>query len=182
MKSFLINLMIAVSLGLCVLIWFQWKRETVNQQARQTLTDRLHDRDEKIQSQDGLIRTTQAEVVRLDTLKKEMTEQIKSNNVQIVALDKDLDRTKADNEAKTKQLAAYKDALDRANEAIKKQNEDVARQNEELKKVADDRNELAKKYNKAVGEFNDLAAKWNTLQDQLAKAATNAPPAGTKTK
>ena len=182
MKNFLINLMVVLSLGLCILIWFQWKRETVNQQSRQTLTDRLHERDEKIQSQDGLIRTTQAEVVRLDALKKELTEQVKSNNVQIVSLDKDLDRNKAENEVKTKQLAAYKEALDRANEAIKKQNEDVARQNEELKKVADDRNELAKKYNKAVGEFNELAAKWNMLQDQLAKAATNAPPPAPKTK
>lgn len=176
MKNFLINLMVVLSLGLCVLIWFQWKRETINQQSRQTLTDRLHDRDEKIQSQDGLIRTTQAEVVRLDTLKKDMTEQIKSNNLQIVSLTKDLDRNKADNEVKTKQLAAYKEALDRANESIQKQNEDVARQNEQLKKVAEERDEIVKKYNKAVTEFNELASKWNALQEQLAKAATNAPP------
>ena len=177
MKNFLTNLMIVLSLGLCGLIWFQWQRETVNRQQMQVMADRTHDRDEKIQSLDGLIRITQTEVTRLDSLKKELTEQVKSSTVQIVTLNKELDRTKSDNEVKTKQLAAYKDALDRANDAIKKQNEDVTRQNEDLKRVAEERNEMALKFNKVATEFNELAAKWNTLQEQLAQAATNAPPA-----
>ncbi len=168
--------MIVLSLGLCGLIWFQWQRETVNRQQMQMMADRTRHRDGKIQSLDDLVRITQTEVTRLDSLKKELIEQVKSNTVQIVTLDNELDRTKSDNEVKTKQLVAYKEALDRANDAIKKQNEDVTRQNEELKKVAEERNEMALKFNKVATEFNELAAKWNTLQEQLAKAATNAPP------
>lgn len=175
MKNFLTNLMIVLALGLCLLIWFQWQRETGNRQQIQTLTDRVHDRDEKIQSQDGLLKSVQAEVTRLDGLKKDLTEQVKSNRVDIVNLDKELDRLKNSDEVKTKQIEAYKDALDRANEAIKKQNEDIKIQNQQIAKVAEERNELAKKYNKVVTDFNELANKWNALQAQLA-AATNAPP------
>jgi uncharacterized membrane-anchored protein YhcB (DUF1043 family) len=46
-----------------------------------------------------------------------------------------------------------------------------------MAKLAADRNEVVKKFNKMAADYNDLAAKWNTQQEELAKAATNAPPA-----
>ena len=173
MRNFLTNLLIAVALGLCVLIWFQWVREGHSRQEIQKLTDKVHDRDEAIQGLQGTIRRTEAEVTRLDGLKNQLTATLKTNRQEILTLTKDLDKANTDLEQQAKQVDAYKDALERANESIKKQNEDVKRQNEEMKKLAEERNEIVTKYNKVVADFNELANKWNALQENLSK--TNAP-------
>jgi len=173
MRNFLTNLLIAVSLCLCVLIWFQWVREGRTRHKLQALTDTVHDRDETIQGIRGTVKRYEAEISRLDGLKNQLTATVRSNRQEIVSLTGDLDKTKTDLERQTRQVEAYKDALDRANESINKQNEDVKRQNEEMKKMAEERNEIVAKYNKVVGDFNDLATKWNTLQESLSK--TNAP-------
>lgn len=174
MRNILTNLLIAVSLGLCVLIWFQWVREGHSRQTIQKLTDTIHDKDEALQNLQGVVRQTQAEVARLEQRKNELTALVASNRLEIAQLTRDLDRANTELEQKARQLEAYKDALERANESIRKQNEDIKRQNEDLKQLGEERNEIVSKYNKIVAEFNDLAEKWNALQEML---KTN-PPAG----
>lgn len=175
MKNFLTNLLIGISLCLCVLIWFQWLREGHMRQKVQALTDTIHDRDEAIQNLQAASRGDRAEISRLDGLKNELTATVKTTRLEIAKLTKDMERANAEIEKQLKQVDAYKDALERANESIKKQNDDIKRQNEEMKTLADERNEVVTKFNKVVADFNDLAAKWNALQETLSK--TNAPPA-----
>ncbi len=178
MKNFLQNLLILFALCLCALIAFQWDRETKLQQDRQRLTDTIHDKLEAIQTLQGQLKRTEDEVKRLDKLKNELTETVKSNRVEIVELKRDLEKASAEVERNAKQIDVYKTALDKANENIKKQNEDIKTQNEEMKKLADERNDAVVKFNKLVGEYNDLAKKWNDLQNSL--SATNAPAAPKK--
>lgn len=173
MRNVLTNLLIAVALGLCALLFYQWVREGHSRQNIQKLTDVIHDRDETIQGLQQTIKRDEAEITRLDGLKNQLTATLKTNRQEILTLTKDLDKANAEVDRQTKQLDAYKDALERANESIKKQNEDVKNQNEEMKKLADERNEIVTKYNKVVADFNDLANKWNALQESLSK--TNAP-------
>jgi len=45
-----------------------------------------------------------------------------------------------------------------------------------LKKLVDDRNETVRKFNAMASNYNALASNWNKLQEDIAKAATNAPP------
>lgn len=182
MRTFLVNLMIALSLGLCVLIWFQWLREGRSQASIQALTDEQQNLKEKLQGLESNLKNTQAEVVRLDDLKKQLQEQVKTNVAFAFSLMNTNDALRRESETRGRQLTAYKEAIDEANAAIKRQNEDVERQNKEIKRLADERNEIAQKYNKAVTDFNELADKWNKLNSDLAAAAaaaaaaTNAPP------
>jgi len=175
MKSFLQNLLIFFALALCALISFQWVRETELRKQVQGLTDTIHDKMEAIQGLQGNVKQDEAEIQRLDGIKNQLTQTVKSNDVQISTLVRSLEKATNDVERAEKQIGAFKDALDRANDNIKLQNDNIKKQNEEMAKLAEDRNEVVKKFNKMAQDYNDLAAKWNKQQEELAKAATNAP-------
>ena len=175
MKNTLVNLLIAISLGLCALITVQWHREGKAREKAQKLTDTIYNRDERIQTFQGDVKRLEAEVVRLDKLKNDLTETVKTNKLDLARLVKDIERANGETERQLKQVDKYKEALESVNAAITKQNEDVKRQNEDLKQLAAERNDSVQKYNKVVAEFNDLAKKWNQVQETLSKMGTNAP-------
>jgi len=177
MKNFLQSLLIFFALALCGLIAFQWVRETELRREIQRLTDTVHDKSQAIIDLDNRLRHDEEEIKRLDGLKNELTATVKSNNLEIARLDKDLEKANAENQRKDKQIEVYKEALNTANENIKKQNEEMRAQNEEMKKLAEERNEIVKKFNKIAADYNELAGKWNKQQEDIAaKNATNAPP------
>ena len=175
MKNFLQNLLIFFSLCLCALMVFQWVRETRLNKKAQALSDTDHDKTEAIQSLQGMVRRDEDEIKRLDALKNQLTATVKSNQLDIAKLSKDLDKAEAANEKSLKQIEIYKEALQTANEGIKKQNEDIKKQNEEMKTLAEERNEMVRKFNSMATNYNDLATKWNKQQETLGKPATNAP-------
>jgi chromosome segregation ATPase len=176
MKAFLQNLLIFFALSLCAMISYQWVVETDLRKQVQGLSDTVHDKLENIQSLQSNVKRDEGEIVRLDGLKTALTQTVKSNDLQISALVKAVEKATNEVERQEKQMEVYKGALDSANENIKKQNDDIKTQNEEMAKLAADRNEVVKKFNKMAADYNDLAAKWNKQQEELAKAATNAPP------
>ena len=175
MKAFLQNLLIFFALSLCALISFQWVRETDLRKQVQALTDTVHDKMENIQGLQSTVKHDESEIVRLDGLKNLLTKTVKSNDLQITSLVRAVEKATNEVDRAEKQIEVYKGALESANENIKKQNEDIKTQNEEMAKLAADRNEIVKKFNKIAADYNDLAAKWNKQQEELAKAATNAP-------
>lgn len=162
------------------MISFQWVRETDLRKHVQSLTDTIHDKMENIQGLQSAVKHDETEIVRLDGLKNSLTQTVKSNNLQISTLVRAVEKATNDVERAEKQIDVYKNALDTANDNIKKQNDDIKTQNEEMAKLAADRNEVVKKFNKMAADYNDLAAKWNKQQEELAKAATNAPPKTSK--
>jgi chromosome segregation ATPase len=175
MKNFLQNLLIFFSLCLCGLIAFQWVRETGLRKDLQARVDDLHNKMEAIQGLQSNLKQDEAEIKRLDGLKNQLTETVKSNQVQIAELNKDLEKTTRELDTSQKQIEAYKEAIAKANQNIIKQNDEINKQNEEMKKLADDRNDAVKKFNKMATDFNELVGKWNKQQEDLAKQATNAP-------
>jgi septal ring factor EnvC (AmiA/AmiB activator) len=177
MKNFLQNLLIFFALCLCGLIAFQWVRETDLRKEIQKLNDTVHDKSQAIIDLEARLRHDEEEIKRLDGLKNELTATVKSNNLEIARLGKDLEKANVENQRKDKQIEVYKEAINTANENIKKQNEEMKAQNEEMKKLAEDRNEVVKKFNQMAGEYKDLVEKWNKQQDEIAaRNATNAPP------
>jgi hypothetical protein len=44
-----------------------------------------------------------------------------------------------------------------------------------MKKLAEERNQMVVKYNEMATNYNALTTKWNKQQEDLARAATNAP-------
>ncbi|HWV99503.1 MAG TPA: hypothetical protein VNZ64_07380 [Candidatus Acidoferrum sp.] len=176
MRTFLQNLLIFFALCLCGLIAFQWVRETDLRRDLQKLTDTVQDKTEAIQNLQASVKRDDLEIQRLDGLKTQLTQTVKTNEAQIASLNKEL--TKATNSLdRAEKLAAnYKDAFEKANENVKAANANIEAQKAELAKVADERNEIVKKFNKITTDYNDLANKWNTQQQELMKSATNAPP------
>ncbi|MSU57184.1 MAG: hypothetical protein EXS35_03205 [Pedosphaera sp.] len=173
MKNPLQTLLIVLALSLCALCVYQWHVEAGLRTNIQKREDVQHDLKESIQALQADVKRNNEEIKRLDGLKNELTETVKSNKTQIAKMMKDLEKGDLEVEKGLKIIEAHKAALAQANEAIKKQNEDVKKQNEDMKKLSDDRNEAVVKYNKLITEFNELAQKWNDAQ----AAATNAPPA-----
>jgi chromosome segregation ATPase len=175
MKAFLQNLLIFFALSLCALISYQWVRETDLRKQVQGLNDTVHDKMENIQNLQSSVKHDEGEIVRLDGIKTSLTQTVKSNDLQIFTLVRTVDKATNEIDRAEKQIEVYKGALETANESIKKQNDDIKAQNVEMSKLADDRNEVVKKFNKMAADYNDLANKWNKQQEELAKAATNAP-------
>jgi chromosome segregation ATPase len=175
MKTFLQNLLIFFALALCALVAYQWVVETRLRVDVQKLTDTVHDKMENIQNLNSTVKLHENEIQRLDGIKNMLTQTVKSNDVQIAGLFKDLEKATNQLEHAERQMAAYKDALDRANESIKTQNDEVKKQNEEMAKLVEDRNEVVKKFNKMAADYNDLASKWNKQQEEIMKEATNKP-------
>jgi chromosome segregation ATPase len=175
MKNFLQNLLIFLSFCLCVLIAFQWTRETQLRKDVQGLTDTIHDRSESIQALEHNLKQTSDEVKRLDDIKTKLTQTLKSNDVQLLSLNKEVDKTKGELDRCQAQVDAYKVAVERANDNIKAQNENIKKQNEEMLRLAEERNVVVSNFNKVAKDYNELADRWNKQQEELAAiAATNA--------
>src|SRR6266568_6967674 len=130
MKNFLQNLLIFFALCLCALIAFQWVRETELRRNIQKLTDTVHDKAEAIQSLQGTVKRDEADIQALESLRSQLTATVKSNQVDIARLTKDLEKADAENEKNRQQVQIYKDALLTANDNIKTQNENIKKQNE----------------------------------------------------
>src|SRR5215472_9101944 len=93
MKNFLQNLLIFFALCLCGLIAFQWVRETDLRKGLQDLTNQVHDKAQAVVNLEAEVRTDQNQIQRLDTQRKQLSQTIKSNDLQIANLSKDLDKT-----------------------------------------------------------------------------------------
>jgi chromosome segregation ATPase len=177
MKNFLQNLLIGFALALCVLVAFQWHREAKLRQELQTLTDDIQKQREAVLALDGAVKRGEAEILRLDGLKNQLNDVVKTNKAEITKLKADLQKSDVEFTRMTKQIDDYKTVMEKANANIKQQNDSITTQNEEMKKLATERNEVVVKFNKMAEEYNDLVKKWNEQQEQLGKNAPPAPPA-----
>ena len=175
MKNLLQNLLIFFSLCLCGMMIFQWVRETRLNKQVQALTTTVGEKSQTIVDLQATVRRDEDEIKRLDGLRTQLTAMVKSNQIDIANLTKELDKAQAESEKNLRQSEIYKEALQTANESIKKQNEDIKKQNAEMKTLADERNEMVRKFNSMATNYNDLATQWNKQQETLGKGATNRP-------
>jgi chromosome segregation ATPase len=174
MKAFLQNLLIFCSLCLCGLIAFQWIRETKMHQALQKDEDVIHDKSERIQNLEQTVKRIEDDNRRLDALQKQLTEIVKSNNVEIAQLNKDLKTLKVENDKNLKQAEAYKEAYKIATNNVGKANEQIETLNAEVRKLMLQQNGLVAKLNGMVTNLNPLttmingmATDWSHRGDQM---------------
>ena len=175
MQKFLSNLLIFCALSLCALCAFQWVRESHLRSEIADLKRTIYQKLEVIQNLEAQLKRSEAEVMRLDSLRVELTGIIKTNKEEIQSLTKYSEKLEKDIEANKAQIAVYKDALDKANANIKKQNEDIKKQNEDMKQLSADRNATVEKYNKVVEQYNELAKQFEKFQQDVAKQQPNKP-------
>lgn len=171
MKQFLTNLLIVFALALCGLNAVQWVREAHLRARVESLNKTILEKEESILNLQGTLKRSEAEVERLDALKTELTEALKTNRLAVANLTKQVSRLEKDIEIHTNQLEVYKSAIETANQRIKKQNDDIKKQNEEMKQLGEERNAGVVKFNKLVEQYNDLVKQFNQYQEEVAKAA-----------
>ena len=181
MQKFLTNLLIFFALGLCALCVFQWVRESRLRGEVAELHHSVFLKLGAIQNLETQVKQTKEEVLRLDSLRAELSGIIKTNKEEIQNLTKYSEKLEKEIEADKAQIAIYKEAVEKANENIKRQNEDIKRQNEQMKQLASDRNATVEKYNKLVEQYNDLVKQFEKFQEDAAKAAAQ-PNKGTEKK
>jgi len=174
MKNFLQNLLIFLALCLCGLIAYQWVRETDLHKRLQDLTTSVHDKTEAILKLEADVRHQRDEIQRLDTQRKELAQTVKSNDVQIAKLSKELEKTSNDLQKTEQGLQTYKDAYHRTSENLTNANLTITEQNARMKKMADDAKEVVTKYKDLFTKYEELVDKWNKQQTELAKQSTNA--------
>jgi len=171
MQKFLSNLLIFFALSLCALCVFQWVRESRLRSEVAELHHSVFLKLDAIQNLETQLKQTKEEVLRLDSLRVELSGMVKTNKEEILNLTKYSDKLEKEIEADKAQIAIYKEAVEKANENIKRQNEDIKKQNEQMKQLASDRNATVEKYNKLVEQYNDLVKQFEKFQEDAAKAA-----------
>ncbi len=177
MKNFLQNLLIFFALCLCALISFQWVRDTKQVAELQLKQNRIDDLSQANTNLTADLRRARDDIARLSGLRDELSAMLKSNNVQIASLSKQVETNTIEIERDQKQIEVYRDALEKANANIVKQNESIETQNAQLRRLAEERNLFIEGYNHVAARFNELGQDWNSMAAALSKGATNASPA-----
>jgi len=173
MKNFLQNLLIFFALCLCGLCGFQWVRETDLRKNVQHLTDTVQDESQAITNLQGEVRTDEAEIRRLDALKNELNDTVKSNRAEISQLTRDLQKVRIENDRNLQQIELDKQTIQAANDNVRLANENIEKQKEILRTLVTNRDELLLKFNKLATNYSNLVDQWNKQQEELAKQATN---------
>lgn len=180
MKTVLTSTLIALTLVLCGFNVFQWYREARLYGDIQNLQKEVHDKKVALQESAAAIRRTQDEVARIDGIRTDLTAQLRTNKLELDRLSNSNQWLRAMIENNEKQVDAYKEVVEKANDAIKRQNEMIVEQNEKMlelvkqrddfveryKKLADDYNALGGDYQKLQGLYEELVNKWNEQQTQ----------------
>ena len=169
MQKFQSNLLIVFALCLCVLCAFQWVRESHLRTEIEKLNKIVYKNKEAIQNLEATIKRGEAEITRLDALKNELIETVRTNRQEILTLTKYSEKLEKEAEASKAQINVYKDAIEKANDNLRKQNESIKQQNEQLKQLAEDRNAAVEKYNKAVEQYNELVKQFEKFQQDVQK-------------
>ncbi len=173
-KNLLANLVLALTLGLCVLCAFQWVREARLRARVAGLTQDGAKQEQVVVSLAGLVKKWEAEIARLDARVKELKVSEQTNLTAAATLQRHLRQAELEAEAQQKRATSFKAALEQANANLKLQNENISRQNAvaqeqraSLQQLIRERDDLVEKGNERTRQFNEVVAKYNALVKQI---------------
>lgn len=170
MRKVLENLLIVLALGLCALCTYQWYRESHLRRQSEVMSKEIFDKKEAIQGLEDRLKRSEAEVLRLEDLKAQLTDTIKTNRQELATLTKYSEKLERDAESLKTQVQAYKETVEQANASIRKQNEDIKKQNEIIKQLSEEKNAVVMKYNEVVNQYNDLVKQFEQYQKDVQSA------------
>jgi septal ring factor EnvC (AmiA/AmiB activator) len=163
------NLLLVLALALCGLCAYQWVREGQVYQELGSVNDELYKKREAIQGLEQTIKRNQSDITRLEGIRTELKETIRTNTARIAELDKYVQKLENETDNQRTTIGKYKEALDTANERIQKQNDDIQKQNDAIKLLVQQRDEKVADLNKLIGEYNSLVTNFNRLQEDMNK-------------
>jgi len=164
-----VSLLIALSLGICGLVAYQWYRDA---DLRKQLTERgkqMQAMNEQKHEIEVTGKRVEEELKRVEQLKERLTEQDKTNKVELSRTKRDLAEANLKLERATKQGDAYKVAYEKMATDIKAQNESMKKLNEAYLNVVNVQKDTVEKYKKLATDCEDLNARYNKLFEQAEK-------------
>ena len=177
MKLLSVKIVLLFNFALAILCVVQWSRETRLLGENAVIAKADHAKAENIVKLEDTVKKWEAEIARLDTRVQELLVVEKTNTFQIGALSRDLKRADNAKLALDRQIASYKEAVERQNDNIKQQNDSIAKQNEvirdqneSLKKIAEERNQLVTLVNDRTTALNETVNKFNAFVAQVEQA------------
>lgn len=166
MKSFLVNLLIVVCLGLCAFNAVQWQRETrLHLELRQLGTD-LQRRSGEIQNLQQTLKVHEDDIRRLDALREALlgTNRFLRTEVNRHADEATRFRREAQiQEAKANQVEPLRKAFEEANNRVKQANETILSQNDKMRQLGEERNQFATRINEMNSRYTSLGAEYEKL-------------------
>jgi hypothetical protein len=164
-----VSLLIALALGLCGLVAYQWYRDA---DLRKQLTERgkqMQAMNEQKHEIEVTGKRVEEELKRVEQLKERLTEQDKTNKVELSRTKRDLAEANLKLERATKQGDAYKVAYEKMATDIKAQNESMKKLNEAYLNVVNVQKDTVEKYKKLATDCEELNARYNKLFEQAEK-------------
>lgn len=172
-KNLVPIVLFALSLGLCVVVGIQWAAEGRLRKQMEEMAKELRGQSHAALNQELALRKAQEEIQRLESVRQQLNNTVKTNTEALVTFSKRLQGVGQELGTWQKQSELYQSALSQANDSINRQNEDIRKQNEDIKRLASYRDELIAKYNKLAADHNELVRRWNKQQEELARATSN---------
>lgn len=164
-----VTLLIVLSCGLCGLVAYQWYRDA---DLRMQIADRNRQL-QQLNEQKHEVETTgkrvEEELKRVEQLKERLTEQDKTNKVELSRAKKELSEMTVKWERATKQGDAYKAAYDKMSTNVLVQNESMRKLNEAYLNAVNVNKDTVEKYKKLAGDCEELNQRYNKLFDQAEK-------------
>jgi septal ring factor EnvC (AmiA/AmiB activator) len=164
-----VTVLIVLACGLCGLVAYQWYRDA-------DLRMQIADRNKQIQGlneQKHEVEVTgkrvEEELKRVEQLKERLTEQDKTNKVELSRTKRELSEMTVKWERATKQGEAYKAAYDKMAADIKGQNESMKKLNEAYVNAVAVNKDTIEKYKKLASDCEDLNGRYNKLFEQAEK-------------
>lgn len=162
-----VAILITLAAALCVMSVIQWVDQTrLTRQVEAERKDKVG-LQTQIQEKDQANKRYSDEITRLEALRKDLDEIVKTNKAELSKANASLKKVEFELSKSTNSANAYKDAFDKANKAILQQNESIKEQNLAIKKIADQRAELAAKYTDLAEKYNKVVTDYNTLVGQV---------------
>ncbi len=162
-----VAILITLAAALCVMSVIQWVDQTrLTRQVEAERKDKVG-LQTQIQEKDQANKRYSDEITRLEALRKDLDEIVKTNKAELSKAIASIKRVEFELGKSTNSANLYKDAFDKANKAILQQNESIKEQNLAIKKIADQRAELAAKYSDLADKYNKVVTDYNTLVGQV---------------
>jgi len=164
-----VTILIGLAAALCIMAVVQWVDQThLTRQVESERKDKVG-LQTQLQEKDQANHRYSDEITRLEALRKDLDEIVKTNKTELSRVKISLSRTETELGRATNQVVIFKEGLDKANAAIVQQNESVKQQNAAIKQIAEQRAELATKYNKLAEDYNKVVTDYNALIEQVKK-------------
>jgi chromosome segregation ATPase len=169
MKNFQMNLLVALSLGLCGLCAWQWYVQTLLHNEGQELQKIIFKQGGDIQGYTNSIKNMDAEIAGLSTRINELKHETLTNEEFALRQKGEISTLKLSSEMMSNEIVQYKDVVDKLEAKLKEASAGIERQNDSIKLLVSERDDAIKKYNDSIKERNALAEKYNTLVDRFNK-------------